>query len=160
MVTWSTLWLGLVWLFHLRWSQPRYSWREVWQKAHLRLPCELYCLSCLSKNFYFVVGEACLCGHLCIASLHYAFVLPILEYCSPVWGLLLNVIFSFLRARCIRWPGFCPDQTFLSLCHRRHVAALCMLYKVNSDLITVCSASFHLLLAEYDISELRLLLID
>ena len=36
-----------------------------------------------------------------------------------------------------RSPGvfggqFCPDQTFLSLCHRRHVAALCVLYKVNS----------------------------
>ena len=27
----------------------------------------------------------------------------------------------------------CPDQIFLSLCHRRHVAALCMLYKVNSN---------------------------
>ena len=27
----------------------------------------------------------------------------------------------------------CSDQTFLSLCHRRHVAALCMLYKVNSN---------------------------
>ena len=26
-----------------------------------------------------------------------------------------------------------PGQTFLSLCHRRHVAALCMLYKVNSN---------------------------
>ena len=25
----------------------------------------------------------------------------------------------------------CPDQTFLSLCHRHHVAALCMLYKIN-----------------------------
>ena len=25
----------------------------------------------------------------------------------------------------------CPDQTFLSLCHRRHVASLCMAYKVN-----------------------------
>ena len=28
----------------------------------------------------------------------------------------------------------CLDQTFLSFCHRRHVAALCMLYKVNSNL--------------------------
>ena len=27
----------------------------------------------------------------------------------------------------------CPDQTFLSLYLRRHVAALCMLYKVNSN---------------------------
>ena len=48
-------------------------------------------------------------------------------------GLLLNVIFSFSRFRCIRWQGFCPDQTFLSLCHRRHVAALFMLYNVNPN---------------------------
>ena len=27
----------------------------------------------------------------------------------------------------------CSDQTFLSMCHRRLVAALCMLYKVNSN---------------------------
>ena len=27
----------------------------------------------------------------------------------------------------------CPDQSFLSLCYRRHVAGLCMLYKVNSN---------------------------
>ena len=27
----------------------------------------------------------------------------------------------------------CHDQTFLSLCHRRPVAALCLLYKVNSN---------------------------
>ena len=27
----------------------------------------------------------------------------------------------------------CPDQSFLSLCHRRHVAGLCMFYKVISD---------------------------
>ena len=27
----------------------------------------------------------------------------------------------------------CPDQIFLALCHRRLVAALCMLYKVNSN---------------------------
>ena len=28
---------------------------------------------------------------------------------------------------------FYPDQTILSLCHRSHVAALCMLYNVNSN---------------------------
>ena len=41
-----------------------------------------------------------------LISCYYAFVLPIIEYCSTVWGLLLNVIFSFSSARCIRWPGF------------------------------------------------------
>ena len=48
---------------------------------------------------------------------YYAFVLPILEYCSPLWGSA---------------AAECHFQTFLSLCHQRHVAALCMLYKVNS----------------------------
>ena len=28
----------------------------------------------------------------------------------------------------------CPDQSFLSLCHRRNVVELSMLYKVNSNL--------------------------
>ena len=52
----------------------------------------------------------------------------------------------------------CLDQTSLSLCHRRHVAALCMLYKVNSN-SNHCSVSLDLLLSEFDILELRLLLI-
>ena len=30
-------------------------------------------------------------------------------------GQLLNVTFSFLSARCIRWPRFCPDPSFLLL---------------------------------------------
>ena len=47
------------------------------------------------------------CGHRSVLlRCYYASVLPILEYCSPVWGLLLNVIFSNSSARCIRWPGF------------------------------------------------------
>ena len=41
-----------------------------------------------------------------LLSSHFAFVLPVFEYCSPVCGQLLNVTFSFLSARCIRWPGF------------------------------------------------------
>ena len=30
-------------------------------------------------------------------------------------------------------PRLCPHQNFLSLYHQRHFAALCMLYKVNSN---------------------------
>ena len=38
-------------------------------------------------------------------------------------------------SRCIRWQlRLCADQSFLSLCHRRHSAGLCMLYKVNLNL--------------------------
>ena len=65
---------------------------------------------------------------------YYAFVLPILEYCSPVLGLLLNFIFMQLLERLVYSVArLCADQTFLSLCHRRQVAALCMLHKVNSN---------------------------
>ena len=42
----------------------------------------------------------------------------------------------------------CSDQTFSLLCHRRHVTALCMLYKVIRTRIIVCSVSFHQLLSE------------
>ena len=42
----------------------------------------------------------------------------------------------------------CPDQTFLSLCHRRHAAALCMLYKVNSN-------SNHCLFSELPTASVR-----
>ena len=61
---------------------------------------------------------------------YFTFVLPILEFCSLMWGSAAT--FSFLSARCIRWPGFI-HQSFLSLCHRRHVARLCMLYNVYSN---------------------------
>ena len=56
-----------------------------WQQAHLRWPCAWYCLSCLSKNWYFEVGEECLCGHLNVASL-------LLCICSPnSWVLFSGV---------------------------------------------------------------------
>ena len=48
----------------------------------------------------------------------------------------------------------CPDQSFLSLCHQRRVAGISMLYRLIRTL-SLCSASFHLLLQEFDISELR-----
>ena len=38
-----------------------------------------------------------------------------------------------MSAKCIRWPGFVPIRVFLLLCHRRRVAGLSMLYKVNSN---------------------------
>ena len=49
----------------------------------------------------------------------------------------------------------CIDQSAsLSLRHRRNVAGLCMLCMVNSN-SNYCSMSFHLLLPEFDILELR-----
>ena len=63
--------------------------------------------------------------------------------------LLLHVI--LLERQVYPVARLCPVQTFLSLCHRRHVAALCILHKLIKTRINVCSVSFHLLLSKFDI---------
>ena len=82
---------------------------------------------------------------------YYALVLAIIEYCSPVWGLLRNVIFSFSSGRCIRWLGFamiclscrcvCVCCMLYKVCCEKYVI-LCMSYKVNSN-------SYHSLFIEF-----------
>ena len=64
---------------------------------------------------------------------YYAFVLSILEYCCPVWGSAAKCYLQLLERQVYSVARLCHDQTFLSLCHRRHVAALCKSYKVNSN---------------------------
>ena len=99
------------------------------------------------------------CRHLFVASCYYAFVLILLEYCSTVWGLLLNVIFSFSSVRCIRWPGFALIKVSC-----RCVMSVMLLHcvccpRLIRTLIIVCKACFNLLLSEFDILELQLQLI-
>ena len=70
-------------------------------------------------------------------------------------GQLTHVTFSFLSARCIRWPGFVPLRV-----SSRYVIVVVWLGLVCCTilirtLITVRSASFHVLLLEFDMSELR-----
>ena len=62
-----------------------------------------------------------------------AFVLPILEYRSLVWGSADECHLQLRERQVHSVARICSNQSFLSLCHRRHVAALCMLYKVNSN---------------------------
>ena len=80
---------------------------------------------------------------------YYSFVLAILEYCSPCGGLLLNVIFNFSNAMCIRWPGF----ALIKLSCRRFIDVMLLPCDCCSRLIRtriiVCSLSFHLLLSEF-----------
>ena len=64
---------------------------------------------------------------------YYAFVLPILEYCSPVWRSAAECHLQLLKRQVYSVARLCLDHTFLSWCHRHRVAALCMLYKVNSN---------------------------
>ena len=75
------------------------------------------------------------------------------------WGLLLNVIFRFSSARCIRWLGF----AFIRLSYRCVIDVVllhcvCCTRLIRTRII-VCPVSFHLLLSEFDIPELWLQLI-
>ena len=78
--------------------------------------------------------------------------LNILQRCE---GRLLNVTFTFLNARCIRWPCFalirvschCLIDVMLPDC-------VCCRRSIRTQ-INVCSMSFHLLLPEFDKPELR-----
>ena len=67
-------------------------------------------------------------------------------------GQLQNVTFSFLNARCIRWPGFVRIR--VSCRSVIDVVWLGFVWCTWSilTLITVCSASFHLLSLEFDIT--------
>ena len=60
---------------------------------------------------------------------YYVFVLPNLRYCSLVWGSAAECHIQFLERQGYSVARLCPDQSFLSLSHRRHVAGLWMLLK-------------------------------
>ena len=74
-------------------------------------------------------------------------------------GRLLNITFCFSSLRCIRWSDFVPIR----------VSCLCVIdvlllgwiwfARLILTRITVCSASFHLHLSEFDIHKLQLQLI-
>ena len=48
---------------------------------------------------------------------YYTFFLPIIEYCSLLWGSAADGHLRFLERQVYSVPRLCHDQTFLSLCH-------------------------------------------
>ena len=62
---------------------------------------------------------------------YFAFVLPILEYCSPAWGSAAECHIQLPQVYLV--ARFFLDQSFLSLCYRRRVVGLSLLYKANSN---------------------------
>ena len=64
---------------------------------------------------------------------YFAFVLPIFEYWSPVWGSAAQCHLQLLERHVYSLARLCPNQSFLLLCHRRRVAGLSILCKVNSN---------------------------
>ena len=132
-------------------SQDRHPWREVWQQVHIRRPCVWkYQNTIISENWYFEVGETYICELRCC----FAFVLEILEYCSPVWGSAAECHIQLAERQVYSVARLCPYHSFLSLCHDVVWLGLVCCTRLIRTLITGC-ASFHLPLLEFDILELR-----
>ena len=127
--------LVLFWGFYPSKFLPRQPWREVDSKLtfkdHVR-----GIVSSVSQRIdilrlvkrIFVDGR-----HLCVTSLLFCI-------CSPNSWVLFSSVGSaaechnqLLEHQVYLVARLCPDQSFLSLCHRRYLALLCMLYKVNSN---------------------------
>ena len=63
----------------------------------------------------------------------WSFVLPVLEYCSPVWCSAVDSHLKLLD-RVVRGAAFLAGGVLeCNLAHRRSVAVLCMLFKIKSN---------------------------
>ena len=91
-------------------------------------------VSRVSENWYFKVGETYFCRHHYVTSLLFSICSPkslsIVLWCG---GSAAECHLKLLKRQVYSVARLCPDQSFLSLCHRRRVAGLCMLYKGNSN---------------------------
>ena len=66
-------------------------------------------------------------------------------------GQLLNITFSFLSSRCIRWAGVVPIRVSCRSVIDGEWLSLVSCTRLIRTLIAVCSASFHLLQLAFDI---------
>ena len=93
--------------------------------------------------------------------LYYAFVLPILEYCSSVWGSAAKCHLQLLDRQAYSVVRLCPDQTFCRFIDVMLLHCVCCTMLIRTLIIIELqhSVSFLLLLLEFDILELRLQII-
>ena len=96
-----------------------------------------------------------ICGHLHVTSFLFYIYSPNLWTLFSGVGQLLNVTFSFMRARCIRWPGYVLIRVSCRCVIDVMLMGWACCTRLIWTLIAVCLASFYLLLLEFDILELQ-----
>jgi hypothetical protein len=64
---------------------------------------------------------------------YWSYVLPVLEYCSPVWSSAATCHLSLLDRIVRRAVALSDGKVVCDLVHRRKVASLCMFYKVFNN---------------------------
>ena len=111
------------------WTSPYLCILDVKFGSRLTFKHHVFCVS--QKNCILMLVKCVFVDPSVLLHCYSAFVLLILEYFSPVWGSAAEFHLQLLKCQVYSVSRPCPDQTFFLLCHQHHVAALCMLYKVN-----------------------------
>ena len=75
-----------------------------------------------------------------------SFLLPMFEYCSPVWNSAAPFHLKLLDDLMKKIKTLIPDLT-VDLAHRRTVASICMFYKIRSNSNHFCSSLLPPILA-------------
>ena len=86
---------------------------------------------------------------------YFAFILQILEYCSPVSGSGAECHLQLLVHQVYTVARLCPDQDSLSLYHQRNIVGLSLLFKINSCSDHYLFSELPTALLEFVITELR-----
>ena len=68
-----------------------------------------------------------------VARCFWGLLLPIVEYCSPVWGSAVDGHLNLLDSVVRKVTHMSNGLVQCDLRHRRNVAALCMLYKIRAN---------------------------
>ena len=67
-----------------------------------------------------------------VANCYWAFILPVLEYCSPVWMSAASSHLSLLDRVVSQVGRLCGGSVICDLWHRRKVASLSVFFKIDS----------------------------
>ena len=87
-------------------------------------------------------------------------VLPILEYCSLLWGSAAEGHLQLLELQVYSVDRLFPGKTFYDCSINVMLLHYVFCTRLIQTSIVVCSVSFHLLLSEFDIHKLQLQLIQ
>ena len=95
--------------------------------TYLRRPCAWHCFPSLSEIDILRLVKRIFVDTSVLLRCYFAFVLPILEYCSSVWGPAAECHLQLHLQPGVFGGQALSDQSFLSLCHRWLVVGLSML---------------------------------
>ena len=105
-------------------SNPLSNIEQFTFERHIRSISSVAQKICLLRKSFRIFGD-----HDVLLRCFNSFILPCLEYCSPVWSSAADSHLELLDKNLRACKFLIPNLT-ISLQHRRFISSLCMLYKI------------------------------